>query len=131
MVDPGTFAINQTAWDSASVGGTSPGAGLFFNGANAVAANGGNLVGIYSPTTWEGGSSGSHIDTDNPAYAGMMMLHATSTGPGARDYSAVEIGMLRDLGYTLAAPIPEPGTYGLMLAGLGLVGWLARRRKVA
>ncbi len=28
-----------------------------------------------------------------------------------------------------AAPIPEPETYVLMLAGLGLVGWMARRRK--
>lgn len=26
------------------------------------------------------------------------------------------------------APIPEPGTYALMLAGLGLVGWQLRRR---
>jgi hypothetical protein len=28
-----------------------------------------------------------------------------------------------------AAPIPEPETYALMLAGLGVVGWVARRRK--
>ncbi|MDP2811103.1 MAG: FxDxF family PEP-CTERM protein [Rhodocyclaceae bacterium] len=27
------------------------------------------------------------------------------------------------------APVPEPETYALMLAGLGLVGWAARRRK--
>jgi hypothetical protein len=29
----------------------------------------------------------------------------------------------------LIAPIPEPETYALMLAGLGAVGWIGRRRK--
>jgi PEP-CTERM motif len=30
----------------------------------------------------------------------------------------------------IAAPVPEPGTYALMLAGLGVMGFVARRRKV-
>ena len=30
-----------------------------------------------------------------------------------------------------AAPVPEPGTYALILAGLGVVGFLSRRRKGA
>ena len=29
----------------------------------------------------------------------------------------------------MAAPVPEPETYGMMLAGLGVLGYLARRRK--
>jgi len=28
------------------------------------------------------------------------------------------------------APIPEPETYALLLAGLGAVGWVARRRRL-
>ena len=27
--------------------------------------------------------------------------------------------------------VPEPESYALMLGGLGLVGWMARRRQVA
>jgi len=31
--------------------------------------------------------------------------------------------------YTFAAPVPEPETYAMLLAGLGLMGFMARRRK--
>ncbi len=33
-----------------------------------------------------------------------------------------------ELGQTMA-PIPEPGTYALMLAGLGVIGFMARRKR--
>jgi len=32
-------------------------------------------------------------------------------------------------GAVMLAPVPEPETYGMMLAGLGVLGFLARRRK--
>ena len=34
------------------------------------------------------------------------------------------------LGTAVAAAVPEPETYALMLGGLGLLGWMARRRNV-
>lgn len=79
--------------------------GLFFNGPNAVAANGGNLVPIYTPNPWESGSSGSHTD-DNTFTGGsqLLMNAATETGPGIRTLSAIEIGILRDLGFEIADP---------------------------
>ena len=86
---------------------TQSAAGMFFNGAHAVAANNNQLVGLYSPTTWIDGSSVSHLDTDNPAYGGMMMLHAVGTGNAARDYSAIEVGMMQDLGYTAVTAVPS------------------------
>lgn len=77
--------------------------GLFFNGANAVAANGGNPVPVYTPNPWEGGSSGSH--TDDNTFTGnnaLLMNAATETGPGVRTLSAIEIGILMDLGFDLS-----------------------------
>lgn len=34
-----------------------------------------------------------------------------------------------EVGAFILAPVPEPKTYGMMLAGLGLIGFLTRRRK--
>jgi hypothetical protein len=129
VVNASTFDINSSVWNTASIGGTSPAAGMFFNGANAVAANSGQLVGLYSPTTWIDGSSISHLDTDNPDYSGMMMLHAVGTGSAARDYSMIEVGMMQDLGYTAVTAVPEPDSLAMMFAGLGIIGSLHRRRR--
>lgn len=54
---------------------------------------------------------------------------------GAGDYSVAISGLSqrRNTAYTLSVdvtPVPEPETYALMLAGLGVVGFLARRRKM-
>ncbi len=122
VVDHTTFDINQSTWDFASVGGTSPDAGLFFSGPNALAANGGIPIGIFSPIVWENGSSGSHLDTNNPLYAGMMMVHDRDYGSQAKDYSGIEVGILKDLGYTAAsAEVPEPSTYVLFILGLLMI----------
>lgn len=71
------------------------------------------------------------IDAFNAA-AGSYMLHvAGSVVPsivgGKTTYGGGSFGGQLDL----AAPVPEPETWGMMVGGLALVGALARRRKAA
>jgi len=37
------------------------------------------------------------------------------------------VGVVAD-DFSFSAPVPEPGTWAMMFAGLGVVGWLGRRR---
>ena len=105
--------LNAALWNAGSVGGDSAsGNGLFFNGPAAMSANNGQPIGLYTPTTWNDGSSVSHIDTTNPAYAGYVMNHAVGTGPQNRMLSDIENGILLDLGYTLADTLSVTETNG-------------------
>jgi hypothetical protein len=65
-------------------------------------------------------------------YTGTWDLKAVNT---AAFFSGSEVVFLQlaDMGApvsdAVAASVPEPQTYGLMLSGVGLVGWMARRRR--
>jgi MYXO-CTERM domain-containing protein len=103
---------------------------VFFSGANAVAANGGQLVSLYSPATFIEGSSFSHLNPlvfDNTENFSYLLVPSAFTGPAPRSLSAVEVGILTDLGYNLAA-IPEPAETALAL-GLAGILWAWRRRR--
>jgi hypothetical protein len=39
------------------------------------------------------------------------------------------VGNRELIGFTTLAPIPEPETYAMLVAGLGVIGFKARRRK--
>ena len=101
----GTLVINggfnQVLWDAESVGGFSPDGGLFFNGTIAVATNGGNRVGLFTPTTFDDGSSVSHLDDEDPLTRGLLELAETDTGPAARSLSPLECAIFQDLGYNV------------------------------
>ncbi len=46
-------------------------------------------------------------------------------GGGDRDYNDIQLRVTN----VAAAPVPEPETWGLMLGGLGLLGFMSRRKK--
>lgn len=97
---------------------------VFFNGANAMAANGGAPVKVYAPTTFRSGSSLSHVDDDT--FPGSVMTSAIGYGVSQKGYSDIDIGILQDLGWSLrAATVPEPGSATLF--GLGVAVALFRR----
>jgi hypothetical protein len=98
-----------------------PKTGSFSTVQTARAANGDQPVGLYSPTVWEEGSSGSHLDDDNPALAGMVMLVLTDPGPYTRDLSEIELAILEDIGFSLTNPdIPSVLTLTIHRSGTSL-----------
>ena len=131
--------LDAVLWAEASVGGAGEG-GLTFAGPEAVEANGGELVFLYSPEVWEDGSSGSHLDDevyDGLDGAAAYLMNSSSQfeeGKEIRFLSAVELGILRDLGYRTSAgtgggaAVPTPAA---LPAGLVLLAGLTGRRRSA
>lgn len=94
---------------------------VWFTGPNAMAANGGTSVPVFAPATWTAGSSLSHLDYST--YPNALMNPYTSLGAIHRTITAVEEGVLLDLGWNV---IPEPGTLALLAIAFG--GTYAARR---
>ncbi len=124
LINQTSFEINAPAFTLGLTGGAGP-AGLGFWGPNALAANGGQPVWLYTPLTYQDGSSGSHLDDQFAPY-NFIMEAATNPGPGIRPISSVELGILRDIGYTQV--VPEPASGLLAALGAGLVTFARRRR---
>ena len=87
--------------------------------------NGGNIQFDYT----RGASDLQSFDLSG--YAGTLaLLGATSftkVGIGGLDENGASKGF--DLDAVSITAVPEPSTYALMLAGLGVIGWLGRRQR--
>ena len=119
-LDTTNFANNVTE----GTGSIPPnGTGLYFHGPQAMAANGGNPVPLYSPTTYAPGSSVSHLDTDFYTSSDFVMEHEAAAGTHSRTIQPLELAILRDI-YGVA--VPEPSAF-LFLSLLGVLGCTRRR----
>jgi hypothetical protein len=84
-----------------------------FNDADPYAASIQCALDSTTNCTWTSNGSNAILTSDYRLLPGVLHAYKVSAA---------------DLGNTVT-PVPEPETYALMLAGLGLVGFMARRRK--
>jgi hypothetical protein len=126
----------RTFWDEAGGNAWTPAAGVAtggtFSGSPDKAANPGNAYALIfvpdSPLT-----PLTQAQIDKLAYAdcapGGMMGSTCMTGTSIAGYGATGTMGGYPLSQTITAAVPEPETYAMMMAGLGLVGFMARRRR--
>jgi fibronectin type 3 domain-containing protein len=117
MRDGSGNLLTSYASPSTSLGTLLSSNNLWFHGQNAMVANGGSRVKIYAPTSWSSGSSYSHLDYNTfSSTVNNMMVYAITYGTANHNPGPVTIGLLKDLGWNLAAVIPtsvaaSDGTY--------------------
>jgi hypothetical protein len=75
---------------------------VFFDGPQAVAANGGTRPPLYAPASWIQGSSYSHLNesTYPPANQNSLMTPEIGTAEAIHNPGPVTLGMFRDMGWT-------------------------------
>jgi len=128
---------------SSSVGGFVNNVNVELGGANSVAVTSASAAWAGKPSFGDnvGGllnfsNAGTLSNNSYDSGLGFMRIDAGGFGIAASQYNeyldssvAVNAWVDADNGLHLAAaPVPEASTYGMMLAGLGLVGFMARRR---
>lgn len=145
-----TFGLSSKSKVSLNSGGLFTIAALENNYNSSFVATG------YDHTLDHGGTSGTTVTVTNQhgtptsvlltdpgvlaAFTGNSVVHTTVAGVGSAKitgsgnidttYSS-SYSAYGKVVYTYALPVPEPETYAMLLAGLGLVGAIARRRKSA
>ncbi|MBA3534276.1 MAG: hypothetical protein H0T73_20340 [Ardenticatenales bacterium] len=86
------------------------GGDLFFDGSNAMAANGGTAPRLYAPNPFEPGSSYAHLDEDTFIAGDTNSLMTPSLGmaEAIHDTGAITRGIFEDIGWTIPGAVPTP-----------------------
>jgi hypothetical protein len=87
---------------SAALGSALIGNNLFFNGSDAVSANGNNPPRLFAPNPWQGGSSYLHLDEatfGNTVNA--LMTPSLAPGEALHHPGPVGLGVMADIGWSI------------------------------
>ncbi|NRF71708.1 PEP-CTERM sorting domain-containing protein [Aquincola sp. S2] len=68
------------------------------------------------------------VDATSGPYAGPMTLSASWTNPGATGWARMRIGLAASAETDAPNTVPEPGSFAMLLTGLGMVGLMRRHR---
>ena len=138
------FAADQTV--SLTVGGDNffnsvalPGDGVLSGGADVITfdglapglydivitISGQNLAWDAAATTLNGHTGAYDASAGRFKFLG---FEATDTSPFVLNLAGTAFGGAKYSGEVSISPVPEPTTYGMLLGGLGIMGFLARRK---
>lgn len=88
---------------------------IYFDGGNAVAANGGTRPQLYAPGNWQSGSSYSHLDEGvfPRGTVNALMTPLIANGEANHNPGPVTLGIFADMGWVLAMPNTPPSLAGV------------------
>ena len=81
---------------------------VYFDGPNANAANGNTRVPLYAPSTWQQGSSYSHLAESYNSGANALMTYSLSPAEAQHAPGPVMLAMFKDMGWELSSQGPTP-----------------------
>jgi hypothetical protein len=84
---------------------------IYFNGPLANAGNQGQRVKLYAPSTWQQGSSYSHLDQIFNNTPNALMTYSIGYGEWIHNPGAVTLGLFDDMGWGNPAPPPPSATH--------------------
>ncbi|MDD4943836.1 FxDxF family PEP-CTERM protein [Rhodoferax sp.] len=101
-----------------------------------------SLVSNWKITSWSAVLNGVHLNLTPGSYAGTLsgaasfytgmntlVITGVTAGPGGPQWGNGTGTYNMSLGGSAVAAVPEPETFAMLLAGLGLVGFATRRRE--
>lgn len=103
---------------SATLAGALTSNNIYFNGANAKAAYGGNRVPLFAPSGWMPGSSYAHLSEIFNGTVNAQMTYSIGPGEAIHDPGPIGLGILKDIGWT--SPLSTYSISGqILLSGGG------------